>query len=78
MSIVLLDTGASYNFIALPQLKHFAPNSKDWGWATPLQVKLADKSSFTSSQTAILFVLFAPGTTPVAVEFCVVPKLSHQ
>ena len=30
MSTALLDFGASYNFIALPQLKQFAPNSKDW------------------------------------------------
>ena len=31
MSTALLDSGASYNFIALPQLKQFAPNSMDWG-----------------------------------------------
>ena len=42
MSTALLDSGASHNFIALPQLKQFAPNSKDWRWAKPLQVKLAD------------------------------------
>ena len=28
MSTALLDFGASHNFIALPQLKQFAPNSK--------------------------------------------------
>ena len=56
MSTALLDSGASHNFIALPQLKQFAPNSKDWRWAKPLQVKLADKSSVISSQIAILFV----------------------
>ena len=55
MSIALLDFGASQNFIALTQLKLFAPNSKDWRWATPLQVKLADKSSIVFSQIAIIF-----------------------
>ena len=56
MSIALLDYGASYNFIALPQLKQFTPNSKDWRWATPLQVKLADKFSIISSQIALIFI----------------------
>ena len=56
MSIALLDSCASYDFIALPQLKQFAPNSKDWQWAKPLQVKLADKSSFISPKISILFV----------------------
>ena len=77
MSIAFLDFAASYNFIALPQLKQFAPNSKDWRWAKPLQVKLSDKSSVISSHISILFMYFAPGTTLVAVEFRVVPKLSH-
>ena len=40
MSTALLDSGASHNFIALPQLKQFAPNSKDCRWDKPLQVKL--------------------------------------
>ena len=52
----LLDSGASHNFIALPQLKQFAPNSKGWQWAKPLQVKLADKFSVISSNISILFV----------------------
>ena len=56
MNTALLDFGASYNFIALPQLKQFAPNSKDWRWAKPLQVKLADKSGVVASQIAIIFV----------------------
>ena len=29
MSTAFLDPGASHNFIALPQLKQFAPKSKD-------------------------------------------------
>ena len=77
MSIALLDFDASHNFIALSQLKQFALNSKDWRWAKPLQVKLADKSSVISSQIANYFVQFAPGTNPVAVEFHVVPKLNY-
>ena len=48
MITALLDTGASYNFIALPQLKQFAPHSRDWRWAKPLQVKLSEKSSIIS------------------------------
>ena len=48
MSTELLDFGASNNFIALSQLKQFAPNSKEWQWAKPLQVKHADKSSVIS------------------------------
>ena len=56
MKIALLDSGASYNSIALPQLKQFAPNSKEWRWAKPLQVKLADKSKAIFSQIAILIV----------------------
>ena len=56
MSTELLDSGASHNFIALPQLKQFALNSKDWWWATPLQVELADKSMVISSQISIFFV----------------------
>ena len=56
MSTALLDCGASHSFIALPQLKQFAPNSKEWRWAKPLQVKLADKSSVISQKIAILFV----------------------
>ena len=56
MSIELLDSGASYNFIALPQLKQFAPNSKDCRWAKLLKVNLADKSKVILSQIAILFV----------------------
>ena len=56
MSTALLDSGASHNFIALPQLKQFAPNSKDWRWAKPLQTKLAVKSGIISSQIAIIFV----------------------
>ena len=77
MSIALLDSGNSHSFIALIHLKQFAPNSKNWRWATPLQVKLADKSTVISLQIAILFVYFAPSTTPIAVEFPVVPKLNH-
>ena len=56
MSTALLDSGASHNLIALSQLKQFAPNSKDWRWAKPLQVKLADKSSAISLYISILFV----------------------
>ena len=56
MSIALLDAGASQNFIALPELKQFTSNYKDYQWATPLQVKFSDKSSIISSQIAILFV----------------------
>ena len=33
MNTTLLDFGASHNFIALPQLKQFAPNPKDGQWA---------------------------------------------
>ena len=54
MSTAFLDFGARYNFIALPQLQQFAPNSKDWRLAKPLQVKLTDKSSVISSQIAII------------------------
>ena len=54
MNTALLDSGASY-FIALPQLKQFAPNSKDCWWATPLQIKLSDKFSVISLQIAIFF-----------------------
>ena len=56
ISIELLDFGASYNFIALPQLKQFAPSSKDWRWAKPLKVKFADKSNIISLHIATLFV----------------------
>ena len=56
MSTALLDSGASHNFIALPQLKQFAPSSKGWQWDTPLQIKLSDKSSFIYSQIATIFV----------------------
>ena len=77
MTTALLYSGASHNFIALPQLKQFASNSKDWWWAKPLQVKFADKSKVISSQIAILFVLFAPRTTSVAIELHVVLKLNH-
>ena len=56
MGRALLDSGASYNFIALPQLRQFAHNSKDWRWAKPLPVKFADKSSVISLQIANLFV----------------------
>ena len=56
MSTALLNSGASYNFIVLPQLKKFAPNSKDLQWAKPLQVKLSDKSSIISPKIATIFV----------------------
>ena len=56
MSTALLDSGASHNFIALPQLNQFAPNSKDWWWAKPLQVKFSDKYSVISSHIATLFM----------------------
>ena len=36
MNTALLDSGASHNSIALPLLKQFAPNPKDWRRATPL------------------------------------------
>ena len=77
MSTALLDSGASHNFIAQPQLQQFAQNSLIWRWAKPLQVRLADKSTVISSKVANLQVQMAPGSDPVAIEFRVVPKLNH-
>ena len=56
MNIALLNFGASHNFIALPNLKQFAPNSKEWRGGKPLQIKLVDKPSIISLQIATLFV----------------------
>ena len=55
INTALSDSGASCNFVALPQLKLFATNSKDWKWDKPLQVKLSDKPIVISSQIFILF-----------------------
>ena len=77
MSTVLLDFGASYNFNALAQLKQFAPNSKDWRQAKPLQIEVADKSSVISSHIAIfLYNSHLSPVTPIVVEICIVLKLS--
>ena len=56
MSTSLLDFGASYNFIALPQLEQFVPNSKNWGWAKPLQVNFSDKYSTISWKIGTIFM----------------------
>ena len=48
MSTELLDSGGNYKFVALYQLKQFAPITVDWQLAKPLQVKLTGKSTLSS------------------------------
>ena len=74
----LMDSGASHNFIAAPQVIKFSNNIQESLISSfkPMEVHLADYSSLISHQIVCLLLKFADGAMH-NVEFRVFPTLNY-